>query len=157
MALGNFTNWLIYLRDDYFTPRRDDFLIVLLLCLVKMVLMISALLSGAVMLMNDEPVRWGMSLSWVEHPSFAPWDHVWLGGFFYFVGTYLDIFGQSYDSAKLLVMLVSLLSVAGAYGLGKTLFESRYAGFLAALLTMGGYIHTWLSISLMPGPPFGPS
>jgi hypothetical protein len=130
---------------------KDDLLLLAVLFFTKLILVLHVILSGFRMLMNDEPVRYQMSLAWMRDPYFAPWDHVWLGGYFALVGSYMELFGSSYPSVKLLAILTSLAGIAGAYYLCKHLFDSRFAGFVGGLFLAGGHVHTWLSATLMPG------
>jgi len=123
---------------------------ILALCLMKLFLQYNAFVAGFRILANDESCRWHMAYGWMQDPFFAPWDHVWPGGYFYLAGTWMAIFGTSFAAAKMLPICLTMLSAAGFYLAGAELFRSRFCGFIAAMLCLGGYVNTWISVSFMP-------
>lgn len=94
---------------------------------------------------GDEYCRANYALEWAWNPYFAPKDHVWLGGHFYFLGLFYRLGGS-------LPLAVSISSLGGTLCvvffsvlIGHELWHSWSAGVMAGILAATEWFVLWAS------------
>ena len=123
--------------------------IVTSLIALKFFLLIFIHKEGFIFLTTDDYCRLVISHQFSREPFIGPWDHIWLGGQFYIIGSLLKwihdpvvasrIVSLGFDSLTLLVILFGVRRLVGSWvALGIGIWFVLDTGF------------TWLSLSVFP-------
>lgn len=94
---------------------------------------------------GDEYCRANYALEWAWNPYFAPRDHVWLGGHFYFLGLFYRLMGSLPLAVSLSSLVGTLCVVFFSVLIGRELWHSWSAGGMAGIFAATEWFVVWAS------------